>query len=169
MDEFFRSLQEIAAFRDFCTACVDERLRDRLVEEARRRLLETANLTLQTAADICRAAENAANSRSAIGGSTSSLQKMSEYRRRSRGQQLTAAHTSRTDSRDRCSRRGSSDGRTCPATGRICFKSGKNDHFSSMCRSRGRSQARRRVSAIRLRKSKSMPASKSKSLPDIHV
>jgi hypothetical protein len=81
----------------------------------------------------------------------------------------TAAHTSRTDSRDRCSRRGSSDGRTCPATGRICFKSGKNDHFSSMCRSRGRSQARRRVSAIRLRKSKSMPASKSKSLPDIHV
>ena len=68
MDEFFRSLQEIAAFRDFCTACVDERLRDRLVEEARRRLLETANLTLPTASDICRAAENAANSRSAIRG-----------------------------------------------------------------------------------------------------
>ena len=68
VDEFFRSRQEIAAFRDLCTACVDERLRDRLVEEARRRLLETANLTLPTASDICRAAENAANSRSAIGG-----------------------------------------------------------------------------------------------------
>ena len=110
MDEFFRSLQEIAAFRDFCTACVDERLRDRLVEEARRRLLETANLTLQTAADICRAAENAANSRSAIGGQISTLQKMSEYRRRRDGSRSSrasyaarpegaAARTSHTDSR----------------------------------------------------------------------
>ena len=129
-----------------------------------------ANLTPQSAADICRAAENAANSRSAIGGSTSSLQKMSEYRRRREGShssshQLTpAAPTAETGARAAAHR----EDRTCPANGRTCFKCGKNDHFSSMCRSRGRSQSRRRVSSIRLRKSKSMPASKSKSLPDIH-
>ena len=181
-DEFFCTLKEIAAFCDFCTACIDERLRDRLVvgvssEDARRRLLETPDLTLQSAADICRAAENAANSRSAIGGPASCLQKMSEYKKRRQGSrrgrassatrfESAAAPASRADSSDSCSRCGAAahrEGKPCPASGRTCFKCGKKDHFSAMCRSRERSQSRRRVSSIRQHKSDM------KRLPDIHV
>ena len=71
-DEYLCTLKEIAAFCDFCSACADERLRDRIVvgvrsDEARRRMLEQNDLTLMTAADICRAAENAATSGAAIG------------------------------------------------------------------------------------------------------
>ena len=185
--EFFFSLKEIAAFCDFCAVYADEHLRDRLVvgvssEEARRRLLETAELTLQSAADICRAAENAANSRAVIAGPLPCLQKMSEYQRRRHGgrggrassvtrSQGRAAPTSRTGSSDRCSRCGAAthrEGRPSPASGRTCFKCGNEDHFSSMCRSRGRSQSRR-VSSNSLRNSSSVPGSKPMSLPDIHV
>ncbi|XP_037076346.1 uncharacterized protein LOC119097409 [Pollicipes pollicipes] len=66
-DEFLCTLRETASFRDFCTFCTDDRPRDRLVagvqdEDARRRMLEMPELTLQSAAHICRVSENASSS-----------------------------------------------------------------------------------------------------------
>ena len=181
-------MKEIAAFCDFCTACVDERLRDRLVvgvrgDEARRRMLETAGLTLQTAADICRAAENADISGAAFGSPASSIMKMSEYRRRrnaekfsgrtSRGPQsgATSVTANNSENIDRCPRCGIAahdEDQMCPAIGRTCFKCGKKDHFSSVCRGRGRSQSRRRVSSIHVHRSSTV-ATTDRRLSDVHV
>ena len=63
-DDFLCSIKEIAAFCDFCTSCISNRLRDRIVvgirdEEALKHMLEEKDLTLQKAIDICRASENA--------------------------------------------------------------------------------------------------------------
>ena len=63
-DDFLCAVREIAAFCDFCSHCVDDQIRDRIVcgvrdDEAVRRLLENKDLTLQRAIDICRACENA--------------------------------------------------------------------------------------------------------------
>ena len=186
-DEYLCTLKEIAAFCDFCTACVDERLRDRIIvgvrsDEARRRMLEQNGLTLMAAADICRAAENAATSGAAIEGSTSSVLKMSAYRRQRDGgrfggrtggaisSDITTAPSAHTGSSDRCAGCGApshSERQRCPATGRTCFKCGKKDHFSSVCRSRGRSQSRRRLSSVRVCRSTSVPANQR--LSDIRI
>ena len=121
-DEFLCALKETASFCDFCTSCIEDRLRDRLVvgvrdDGARRRMLETPELTLQSAADICRASENATASASAIREPvTSSLAKMSRYQRSKRPQRSDSQH-----SRDR--------GR--PAASGKCTRCGMATHRDS--------------------------------------
>ena len=86
-DDFVCALREIAGFCDFCETCVDIRLRDRIIsgirdEETLKRLLEINDISLEKTIDICRACENASRSTADLrGGSTSSLQKMSQYKR----------------------------------------------------------------------------------------
>ena len=74
IDEFVCALKEIASSCDFCRHCFNDRLRDRVVvgtsdEHARRRILETPDLTFQQTVDIARASEVAAADSSAISGS----------------------------------------------------------------------------------------------------
>ena len=176
-DEYLCALKETASFCDFCRICIDDRLRDRLVvgvrdEDARRRMLELPELTLQSAADICRASENARSSASAIGGQgTSSLAQLSRYQRDRRSQRSDSQRdrrSQRSDSQDsrgqrdssttgrRCGRCGRThqDGQSCPATGRTCRKCQKTGHFAAVCRnqedgprrSRGRSASRHQQS-----------------------
>ena len=90
-DDFLCAIKEIAGFCDFCTSCLDNRLRDRIVtgiqnEDTIKRLLEEKNLTLQKAIDTCRACENASRDSVEIrGASAHSLYKMSQYKQDQRG------------------------------------------------------------------------------------
>ena len=119
-DEFLCALKETASFCDFCTLCIDDRLRDRLVvgvrdEDARRRMLELPELTLQSAADICRASENASSSTSAIMQPvTSSLAKLSRYQHDKRSSSVTSSG----ERCARCGRAAHRDEQKCPAIGR---------------------------------------------------
>ena len=72
IDEYVCALKEIAACCDFCKHCVDDRFRDHIVvgtndNDARRRMLETPDLTFEKALDLCRASECATSNSSAIG------------------------------------------------------------------------------------------------------
>ena len=63
-DDYYISLQEIAAFCDFCPKCSDQQFRDRIVtgirdEETVKQLLTEKKLTLEKTITICRAKENA--------------------------------------------------------------------------------------------------------------
>ena len=144
VDDFLCGLKEIASFCDFCHHCQDNRFRDRVVvgtrdEEARRRMLEEPDITLQKAVDIARASENAASNSSAIrdpAGST--LARVSQYQR-SRGRPRDRS-TEKT-----CPRCGGEVHRSagdCRAVKRTCRACGKVGHFASVCRSRSASRSR---------------------------
>ena len=200
-DEFLCALKETASFCDFCVKCIDDRLRDRLVvgvrdEDARRRMLELPELTLQSAADICRASENASSSTSAIGQPmTSSLAKLSRYQRDKRpqrfdsqrsGEQRSPKSSSAAESREKCTQCGRTahrDGQSCPAVGRVCYHCQAEGHFAFVCprpragpqrRSRSTSRHRRdpagdqRVQSIRQRAA-SVPHRGATWLSDVRV
>ena len=85
-DDFVSSVKEIAAYCDFCDACIDDKYRDRIVvgtrdEEALKRMLHEPKMTLQKAVDICRACESASANSAAILGDTASVTRVSAYRR----------------------------------------------------------------------------------------
>ena len=147
VDDFLCGLKEIASFCDFCHHCLDNRFRDRIVvgtrdEEARRRMLEEPDLTLQKATDIARASENAAANSSAIRGSTGpTLGKVSQYQRsRSRPKERPAEKRC-----PRCGGEAHRDAGDCRAVGQTCRSCGKLGHYASVCR--GRSASRSRPSA----------------------
>ena len=167
-DEFLCALKETASFCDFCASCMDDRLRDRLVvgvrdDSARRRMLESPELTLQSAADICRACENANASTSAIQGAvTSSLARMSRYQQNKRSQRSDDQRSgqdrtdrSRPTASGKCTRCGMAahrDGQTCPAVGRTCHRCHGRDHFSAVCRAQPDELQRRKRSDSRNRR-----------------
>ena len=144
VDDFLCGLKEIASFCDFCHHCLDNRFRDRIVvgtrdEEARRRMLEEPDLTLQKAVDIARASENATSSSLAIRDSSgSTLGRVSQYRRsRSRPRDRSAEKKC-----PRCGRDAHQDTRDCRAVGQTCRSCGKVGHFASVCRGRSASRSR---------------------------
>ena len=68
------ALKELTEFCDFCSHCIDDRLRDRIVtgirsEETVRLLLAEPALTLQKTIDICRAKENTMQNSAELRGS----------------------------------------------------------------------------------------------------
>ena len=87
-DDYFISLQEIAGFCDFCTHCIDEQYRDRIVtgiqdEDTVKNLLAEKKLTLEIAVGICRANENASNDTEKLQGS-SNIDRIAKYERQGR-------------------------------------------------------------------------------------
>ena len=135
VDEFLCALREIASFCDFCDHCTDDRFRDHLVlgvldEEARRRMLESPNLTLKKALDICRACECSAHDSAAIAGSGESLGRLSSYRRGRNSNRAAICH--------QCGYVKHADGQPCPAEGKECFNCGGSSHFSRACKQPGR-------------------------------
>ena len=138
------AVREIAAFCDFCSHCVEDQIRDRIVcgagdDEAVRRLLETKDLTLQSAIDICRACENAraacADIRSVPG---------SDVRRVRAAAGAFGSEPSVWDrqptgrlEQGRCQRCGwaeHGDPSRCRAAGAVCHECGLRGHFAAMCR-----------------------------------
>ena len=123
IDEYVCALKEIASCCDFCQHCVDDRFRDHIVVgtndcKARRRMLETPDLTLEKALDICRASECATNNSSAIRDSVT-VGGISRYRReRGRGRS-GSAESMPTEWCRRCGATQHRDQR-CPALDRTC-------------------------------------------------
>ena len=142
-DDFLCAVREIAAFCDFCSHCVDDQIRGRLVcgasdDEAVRRLLETKDLTLQRAIDICRACENARTTCSDIrGGPGSDIQRVRAARAvgrapGTRGRSLASRPEQRRC--QRCGRAEHGDPAWCRATDATCLSCGLRGHFAAMCR-----------------------------------
>ena len=154
-DDFLCAVREIAAFCDFCSHCVDDQIRDRIVcgvrdDEAVRRLLENKDLTLQRAIDICRACENARTACADIRGPPGS-----DVRRvrtagaagsapRSRGQ----GPAGRSEQRrcQRCGRAEHGDPAWCRAADAVCRSCGLRGHFAVMCR--GEADSPRRTESV---------------------
>ena len=135
-DDFVSSVKEIAAYCDFCDACIDDQYRDRSVvgtrdEEALKRMLLEPKMTLQKAVDICRARESASANSAAILGDTASVTRVSAYRRSRARPYFDGAH--RDDSCRRCGRSRHADGMRCPAMDASCHACGGLGHFASMC------------------------------------
>ena len=89
-DDYYMTLQEIAAFCDFCQICAADQYRDRIMtgisdEETLRQLLTEKELTLEKAVSICRARENANKDNEALQDSSernaTGISKVSSYRK----------------------------------------------------------------------------------------
>ena len=137
-DDFLCSIKEISAFCDFCTACMENRLHDRIVvgirdEEALKRMLEEKNLTLQRAIDICRASENANANRAVIRGSTNAaLAKLSQYKK---DRKKLHPGVPKEEKCFRCGRERHSEMKLCKAINQQCKGCGKKGHFAVVCKS----------------------------------
>ena len=84
-DDYYVSLQEIAAFCDFCPQCIDTQYRDRIVtgihnDETIKDLLSEKGLTLEKAVSICRANENANNDTENLQATASGIHRVAKYK-----------------------------------------------------------------------------------------
>ena len=84
-DDYYVSLQEIAAFCDFCPECIDTQYRDRIVtgirnDETIKDLLSEKGLTLEKAVSICRANENAINDTENLQATASGINRVVKYK-----------------------------------------------------------------------------------------
>ncbi|XP_064089177.1 uncharacterized protein LOC135203373 [Macrobrachium nipponense] len=140
-DDFLCDIREIAAFCDFCSSCMDNRLRDRIVvgtrdEQALKRMLEEKDLNLQKAVDICRASESANENSATIRGMIpQSIAKVSRYKRDCKKAPNSLYKNERCF---RCGKDRHSDMNVCKAKDKKCSHCGKIGHFAVVCRSTGK-------------------------------
>ena len=85
-DDYYISLQEIAAFCDFCPNCINQQYRDRIVtgiqhEETVKDLLSEKDLTLAKAVSICRANENATNDTENLQATATGINRIAKYKK----------------------------------------------------------------------------------------
>ena len=137
-DDFLCSIKEIAAYCDFCTHCLDDQYRDRIVtgtsdEEALKLMLHERDLTLQRAVDICRACETATVNSAALRGENAQIGRLSAYRRQRRVSPDSRPTSDRRDKCDRCGRRPHAERDRCPAWNVRCYECGVLGHFAAVC------------------------------------
>ncbi|XP_068228046.1 uncharacterized protein [Palaemon carinicauda] len=166
-DDFLCGIREIAAFCDFCSSCMDNRLRDRIVvgtvdEQALKRMLEEKDLNLQKAVDICRASESANENSATIRGMIpDNISKVSRYKR-----DYKKAPNS-LYKKERCFRYGRdrhSDMNVCKARDKKCSQCGKIGHFAAVCRSTGKETS----SFLKKSKDSKLKSTVSKLNRDVH-
>ena len=125
----------------------DELIRDRLVvgirsDSVRSRLLREAELTLQKAIDICRAAEVTDSRMASIKNSQDShvnaLDKDNKYlksrQRDNKTKGISEASQQSKVLRKYCGNKHLRDKNKCPAYGKSCKECGKKNHFAKMCK-----------------------------------
>ena len=143
-DDFLCAVRESAAFCDFCKHCENDQIRDRIVcgasdDEAVRRMLETAGLTLQGAIDIGRACENARAACADIRGAPNTdVRHVWATGAAGGAPSPRGSGAARRQDPGRCQRCGwgeHSDPSWCRAAGAICRACGLRGHFAAVCRS----------------------------------
>ncbi|XP_043209539.1 uncharacterized protein LOC122374691 [Amphibalanus amphitrite] len=163
IDEYVCALREIAACCDFCQHCADDRFRDHIVvgtidSDARRRMLETADLTFEKALDICRACECATNNNQEITQS-GTVGRISRYRQEKNRRRFASEDSIQLSRCRRCGAAEHSDDRRCPALGRACNSCGERDHFAVTCRGRASGRRTTESSLPRIRHDHERPRS----------
>ncbi|XP_068206283.1 uncharacterized protein [Palaemon carinicauda] len=166
-DDFLCGIREIAAFCDFCSSCMDNRLRDRIVvgtgdEQALKRMLEEKDLNLQKAVDICRASESANENSATIRGMIpDNISKVSRYKRDYKKAPNSLYKKERCF---RCGRDRHSDMNVCKARDKKCSQCGKIGHFAAVCRSTGKETS----SLLKKNKDSKLKSTVSKLNRDVH-
>ncbi|XP_068226846.1 uncharacterized protein [Palaemon carinicauda] len=166
-DDFLCGIREIAAFSDFCSSCMGNRLRDRIVvgtrdEQALKRMLEEKDLNLQKAVDICRASESANENSATIRGMIpDSISKVSRYKRDYKKAPNSLYEKERCF---RCGRDRHCDMNVCKARDKKCSQCGKIGHFAAVCRSTGKETS----SLLKKSKDSKLKSTGSKLNRDVH-
>lgn len=132
---FYNQLRVLVKPCDFCEACVDSMLRDRIVlgirsPEVRQELLKNRQLTLDQSLDICRAAESAVGQRSMLDQPAIHLVRGNTSHNGPSCHYCGSAHVKGKEH--------------CPAYGKVCSKCSRKHHFASMCQQRQPVQASNR-------------------------
>ncbi len=130
-------LRQLIKSCNYCDACIDSNLRDRIVLgvrdlETQSALLKERKLTLDKAVDICRAAENATQHIQAMG----TLQKHSENINKVKvGKSATSARVA-TKTCKYCGYEHPMLKSKCPAYGKTCSRCKRENHFAKVCQTR---------------------------------
>ena len=136
-DDYYMTLQEIAAFCDFCETCLADQYRDRIMtgisdEETLRELLTEKELTLEKAVAICRARENANKDNEALQDSSvrnvTDISKVSSYRKE---KLQSTTNNQRRESCTFCGYKWHDKLANCPARGKQCNACGEFNHFAN--------------------------------------
>ena len=152
-DNFLSDLRKLVKTCDF-GAVEDSTIRDRIVmgirdDTTRRKLLQTRQLDLKTAIDICRASESAAKHLRAM-SKPDDVHAVRVDKQRDRDATSRARSSSRKPFNRRrpptptrrcqyCGRQHNANKSSCPAYGKTCKICGRRNHFASVCRSKDKS------------------------------
>ncbi|MCP3892424.1 MAG: hypothetical protein GY702_26655 [Desulfobulbaceae bacterium] len=142
IETYVTELKMLATNCNFCACMYDSLLRDRVVigilcSDTRKRLLQTKNLTLQSALDICRADEATANRMKNIDRpSHEDVHQMRAKGKRHQSSKSTHKYEKHVSSiRDCkfCGKRHEMSKEKCPAYGQICSKCKGQNHLATKC------------------------------------
>jgi hypothetical protein len=147
-DMFLSDIRRLVKTCDF-GAVEDSAIRDRIVmgirdDATRKRLLQTRNVDLKRAIDICRASESATKQLRAMSKSehVHALQstQINNERSRPRSSSRNPADRKRASTSDRrckyCDRNHVMSKTACPAFGKTCNKCNRRNHIASVCKSK---------------------------------
>lgn len=128
-EHFYADVQRLIKTCDYCNACKDSILRDKLllgVNDAtlQKDLLKTRNLTLKNCVDLCRASENANKQNNAMKPESVNKVEKSESK----------SSTSNMRKCKFCGKAHEFKKEKCPAYGKECGKCEKPNHFAEMCK-----------------------------------
>ena len=146
IDAYVTELRLQAKNCEFGALC-NELIRDRIVvgirdDAVRSRLLREAELDLQKAVDICRAAEQTRSHMDALKNATSTIDEVTKGPLRSKRVD-TKIKNKRAPNKEQpgiiqckyCGTLHQRDKSKCPAVGKACKKCGKQNHFAKVCKS----------------------------------
>lgn len=144
-DSYFADLRTLIKTCNY-GAVEESILRDKIVfgiqnDAVKRRLLETRNLTLNQAIDMCRANETASNQLKVMSSDDVNAvsHKPNRYRSRSKSNDSRSQYNRQDNDRNLCKYCGSKhEPRRCPAFGKTCNICKKQNHFAAVCQSRSR-------------------------------
>ncbi len=143
IDSYVNRLRKLSATCEF-DALLNEMIRDRVVigvkdSGLRARLLREKNLTLEKCLDTCRAAEMTSQQLKAIDGNgeVEAVHAVGQKTKKKKSSKQ-AREDRLSESRRNCTYCGTQHAKKhCPAWGHQCKKCKRNNHFASVCKSRG--------------------------------
>ena len=140
-ETFLAAIRSLVKSCNYCDACVNSILRDRIVlgikdAQTQTSLLKEPNLTLANCITICKAAENATYQGRAL--RTETINKVTAQKTRKPEKQQDRKKTKVRQCKF-CGNEHIMKKSECPAWGKQCSNCGKNNHFAKVCAALGKS------------------------------